>query len=577
MSSTPDKSDSRIHVDNTESTSSLASIQEKSSTWARFKDSFKPSEVVVNSDSQSNGDLEDATAKGDLLRKLKGKHIQMIAIGGSIGTGLFVGSGSALRTGGPAALLIGWGLVGTMVFCVIHALGELCVQYPVNGAFSQYATRFVDESWGFAVGWNYALMWLVVFPLELVAASMCVKYYNNTIDPVAWVILFYLFIVGINLFGVKGYGETEFILSIIKVIAIIGFIILGIVLVCGGGPNHEFIGGKNFHHPGAFSNGFQGVASVFVTAAYSLAGSEMVGLASAEVKNPRKVLPKAIRQVFWRLFLFYFLSLMLVGLIVPYNSPDLLGASTDMSISPFVVAMRLGGIKVLPAIFNACILISVVSVGNSAVYGCSRTIQSLGAQGLGPKWMAYVDKKGRPLGGIALSALFGLLCFLSGYENEGLVFAWLLSVCGLATIFTWFNISLCHVRYRLALKTQGRSLEEVTYQAFGGIYASIYSMGFLFVVLALVFYVSLFPPGNHNKADVTSFFQNYLAVIFLIVFYLGHKIITRNWKIFKDLKDVDLDSGRRIVDIDILIQEEKEEEDANKLIPLYKKIWNYLV
>ncbi|KAK6462974.1 general amino acid permease [Scheffersomyces coipomensis] len=550
--------------------SSDASI--KQSKWKNFKDSFKPAESNQVENLEDRTDLEMAnaeTSKGDLHRELKGKHIQMIAIGGSIGTGLFIGSGTALRTGGPASLLIAWGLVGTMVFCVIHALGELCVAYPVNGAFSTYATRFVCRSWGFAVGWNYAMMWLVVFPLELVAAAMCIKYWDSTINPVAWVGIFYVGLLAINIFGVKGYGETEFVLTIIKIIAIVGFIILGIVLICGGGPTHDFIGNRYFKSPGAFANGFEGVATVFITASYSLAGSEMVGLASAEVKNPAKELPKAVRQVFWRLFLFYFLSLMVIGLLVPYDSPDLLGASSDSSTSPFVIAIKKGGIKILPSIFNAAILISILSVGNAAVYGCSRTIQSLGAQGLAPKWVGYVDRKGRPLGGLAISAVFGLLCFLSAYEDQGLVFGWLLSVCGLATIFSWFNISLCHVRFRMALKAQGRSTDELVFTSIGGVYASIYSMLFLVVVLVLVFIYSLFPPGSNGKANATNFFQNYLGVIFVIIFYVGHKLITRNWKFYIKLKDIDLNTGKRDTNLNEEVTEEVDTSTQSKTILSY--------
>lgn len=274
-----------------ESTTSreISTTEISPSRWSRFKDSFKRAEEPELASKCSIIDLEaNATKEGDLHRDLQNRHVQMIALGGSIGTGLLIGSGASLSKGGPASLIIAWGLVGTMVFCVIHALGELCVAFPVNGAFSTYATRFIDPSWGFAVGWNYAIMWLFVMPLELVAAAMCITYWNDDINPASWVAIFYVFIYGINLFGVKGYGEAEYYLTILKIIAIVGFIILGVVLVCGGGPTHEFIGGKNWHvEKGAFANGFKGVATTFVTASYSMAGSEMVGLASAETRNPK--------------------------------------------------------------------------------------------------------------------------------------------------------------------------------------------------------------------------------------------------------------------------------------------------
>jgi amino acid transporter len=288
-----------------------------------------------------------ATAHSPLSRKLKSRHLQMIAIGGSIGTGLFVGSGKALHSGGPAALLIGFSAIGLMLYCVIQALGELAVVFPVSGAFSTFCTRFIDPAWGFAIGWSYAVQWLVVLPLELVAASITIGYWNSPINPAAWVSIFYVVVVVINLFGVRGYGEAEFVFSLIKVLAVVGFIILGVILDCGGGPIGGYIGGRYFDNPGAFAHGFKGVCSVFVTAAFSFTGTELVGLAAAETENPRKTLPSAAKQVFWRILLFYILSLLMVGLLVPYNDPRLLGdSSVDAAASPFVMSINNAGIKV---------------------------------------------------------------------------------------------------------------------------------------------------------------------------------------------------------------------------------------
>lgn len=193
-------------------------------------------------------------------------------------------------------------------------------------------------------------------------------------------------IVCLNLFGVKGYGEGEFVFSTIKVVAVVGFIILGIILTIGGGPDGSYIGGRYWADPGAFHNGFKGLCSVFVTAAFAFAGTELVGLAAAETANPRKSLPTAIKQVFWRITIFYLVSLCLVGLLVPYNHPSLIGnSSVDANASPFVIAIRNAGIEVLPSIFNAVILIAVLSVGNSSVYGSSRTLAALADQGQAPK------------------------------------------------------------------------------------------------------------------------------------------------------------------------------------------------
>jgi len=267
-------------------------------------------------------------------------------------------------------------LTGIMMYCTVQSLGELCVAFPVSGSFVQYNTRFISPAWGFCMAWNYALQWLVVLPLELVAAAITIDYWNSTISSAAWVTIFLVTVTFINVFGVKGYGEAEFIFSFLKVLAIVGYIILGIVINCGGGPKGGYIGGKYWSNPGAFAAGFKGVCAVFVTSAFSFAGTELCGLAAAETENPRKSLPSATKQVFWRIALFYIISLTLVGVNVPYTDPRLLGNS-GAAASPFVISIQNAGIKGLPSVMNAVIMIAVLSVANSAVYGASRTIASL--------------------------------------------------------------------------------------------------------------------------------------------------------------------------------------------------------
>ncbi|GME86558.1 unnamed protein product [Ambrosiozyma monospora] len=371
--------------------------KEHHSGWYKFKESFKPMEHDEIDPNLS--DIERAnilSSRAPLQRRLKNRHIQMIAIGSAIGTGLFVGSGSALATGGPASLVICYGLVGIMIFCTIQALGELAVAFPVAGSYLIYSSRFISPCWGFTMAWNAALQWLVLLPLELVASGMTIKYWDKETNSVAWVTIFYVVIAVINIFGVRGYGEAEFTFSLIKVIAVVGFIILGIILNCGGGPRGEYIGGEYWHNPGAFHSGFKGLCTVFVTAAFSFAGTELVGLTAAEAENPRKALPQATKQVVYRIALFYLVSLIIVGVLVPYDNPLLLNgdSSVDITASPFVIAIHRAGIKVLPDIMNVVILVAVLSVGNSAVYGCSRTISSLGDQGFGPKWFTYIDRQG---------------------------------------------------------------------------------------------------------------------------------------------------------------------------------------
>lgn len=194
-----------------------------------------------------------------------------------------------------------------MIFNVVYALGELAVMYPVSGGFYTYSTRFIDPSWGFAMGWNYVFQWAIVLPLELVVAGMTVGYWGVDLNVGIWITVFLVVIIIINIFGVLGYAEEEFWSSSLKLITIIVFLIIALICVLGGGPSNgkynEYWGARLWYEPGAFANGFKGVCSVFVTAAFSFSGTELVGLAAAESENPEKQLPGAVKQVFWRITL----------------------------------------------------------------------------------------------------------------------------------------------------------------------------------------------------------------------------------------------------------------------------------
>ncbi|QKX62461.1 uncharacterized protein TRUGW13939_09622 [Talaromyces rugulosus] len=538
----------------------------------RFIDSFKRdpnAHVTKRGQVGADGNVFDAeaaaqaTANSPLQRRLKGRHLQMIAIGGSIGTGLFVASGAVLSTGGPASVVIAYILIGMMLYCTVHALGEMAVLYPVAGSFAAYSTRFIDPAWGFAMGWNYALQWLVVMPLEIVAAAMTIDYWNPGVSPAAWVAIFWVLIVVINFFGVRGYGEAEFVFALIKVVAVVGFIILGIILNCGGGPEGGYIGGKYWYHPGAFNNGFKGLCSVFVNAAFAFAGTELVGLAAAETANPRKSLPGAIKQVFWRIALFYVVALTIVGLLVPYTEDRLINGSSsaDAHASPFVIAIENAGISGLPSVMNVVIMIAVLSVGNSSVYGSSRTLAALAEQGQAPHFLAYIDRQGRPLFAIILASVLGLLAFLAASSKEDEAFTWMLAISGLSSVLTWGSICLAHIRFRAGWKAQGHTLDELPFRSQVGVIGSW--VGFLFNCLVLIaqFWVAFAPVGYGSKSPseiAYNFFSLYLAAPISIACYIPYKIYYRTP--FMAASSMDLATGRRDIDVQHLVDEERAEQ-----------------
>ncbi|KAL8741331.1 MAG: hypothetical protein Q9190_006054 [Brigantiaea leucoxantha] len=433
----------------------------------------------------------------------------------------------------------------------MQALGELAVLYPVNGAFYMYSCRFVDEAWGFAMGWDYVINWLVVLPFEITAAGITIDFWRDDINIGVWVAVFLFLLCVVQFFGVRGYGEVELFLGLIKIVAVVGFIILGIVIDCGGVPTDDrgYIGAHYWHDPGAFRNGFKGFCTVFVTAAFAFAGTELVGLAAAEAADPRKSLPKATRQVFWRITLFYVLSLFIVGLILPSDSEDLLGASgANTKASPFVLAIQRAGIKGLPSVFNAVITISVLSVANSCTYGSTRTMQALAANGMGPKFLRYIDSKGRPIWCILIQLLFGLLAFIGEAGNSSTVFTWLLSLAGLSNFFVWGSINLAHIRFRSGWKAHGRTLEELPYQAAFGVIGSYIGLTLNWLALIATFYTSVFPIGSDPDAEY--FFESFLAAPIVIFLYLCWKAWIRGkGGLFIRSHQMDITTGLRALDL----------------------------
>lgn len=518
------------------------------------------------------------TANTALARELKGRHLQMIAFGGAIGTGLFVASGAALYNGGPASVLLAYVLIGVMQYCTMQALAELCVLFPIAGSFSAYSTRFLDPSWGFAMGWNYCLQWLFTLPLEILAGAYTISYWNESLPKAIFVAIFLITIVLINLFGIKAYGEAEFVFSIVKVTAIIGFILLAIVINIGGQPDSGYIGGMYWRNPGAFNNGFKGFCTVLITSAFSFNGTELIGLAAAETANPRKSLPTAIKQVFWRISIFYILALMLVGLLVPSNEPRLMDGknSADASASPFVIAIESAGTTILPSVMNAVILIAVISVGNSAVFGSSRTLAALAEQSHAPQIFAYVDKQGRPLMAILFASCLGLLAFLADLSVHDAIFDWLLSISSLSTLFTWGSICLCHIRFRQAWGFTSRSLEQLPFRSNVGIWGSwLGCIGYALVLISQIWVaVSPIPTADQDTSTagmVQTFFLKVMAIPIILIFYSFHKIWFRTRIVRVD--EMDVETGRRYFRVHISSEEEREERMK---WPLWKRMYRLL-
>lgn len=345
------------------------------------------------------------------------------------------------------------------------------------------------------MGWDYAIGFLAGLPFEITAAGLTIDFWRDDINIGVWIAVFLTILIIIQFFGVRGYGEVEFILSMIKVTACTGFIIFGIIVDCGGVPTDTrgYIGAKYwYHNGGAFQNGFKGFCAVFVNASFAFGGTELVGLAAAEAANPRKSIPLAAKQVFWRISFFYVVGLLILGLIVPSDSTVLLGATgSNTKASPFVLAIQLAGVKGLPSVFNAVITISVISVANSCTYGFTRTVQALAVHGMAPKVLGYIDKKGRPIWCVVIQIAFGLLAFANEAVGGEAFFTWLLALAGLGQFFIWGSICLSHIRFRKAWHVQGHSKSELPYQAAYGVWGSWIGLVLNILCIIATFYTAL--------------------------------------------------------------------------------------
>ncbi|OGE52341.1 hypothetical protein PENARI_c010G07051 [Penicillium arizonense] len=483
---------------------------------------------------------------GELKRKLKSRHLQMIAIGGTIGTGLFISSGTAIAYSGPAGALIAYIFVGSIVYSVMSSLGEVATYIPIPGAFTSYAARLIDPSLGFSMGWIYWFNWASTFAVELTATGTIIQYWNADLNIAIFIGVFWVFITALNFLPVNFYGELEFWFSTIKVATVIGFMIFAICIDVGVGEQ-GYIGFKYWHNPGAFATymidapesigKFVGFWAVLIQAGFSYQGTELVGVAAGETENPQKTVPSAIRKTFVRILLFFVLTIFFIGLLVPYDNSRLATAKTNASSSPMVIAADLAGVKILPSLINAVLLSVVLSAANSNVYSGSRVLTGLAYEGFAPACFGWVTKHGVPYISVAFTALFGLLGFMNVSNDAGQVFNWLVNLSSVAGFVTWACINASHIAFMRALSARNISRDTLPYKAVLQPYLAWYGLFFNILIALTQGFTAFIPTFN-----VSDFFVAYICPIVFVVLYAGHKIIFR--PAFVRSAEADLDTGR---------------------------------
>lgn len=467
--------------------------------------------------------------QGEIHRDLKTRHLSMIAIGGSIGTGLFLASGNAIHTAGPGGALVAYIAIGIMVYFLMTSLGEMATYMPVSGSFSTYASRFVDPAFGFALGWNYWFNWAITLAVDISTAAIIVQFWLPNTPAWLWSAIFLILIFGLNALSVKAYGESEYWFSIIKVATVIIFLIVGVLTIVGilGG---EVIGFSNFTTGDApFKGGFFAILGTFLIAGFSFQGTEMVGIAAGESATPEKSVPKAIKQVFWRILLFYIFAIFIIGMIIPYTNPNLLSAdATDVAISPFTLVFEKAGLAFAASVMNAVILTSVLSAGNSGLYASTRMLWAMARDKKAPRFLGKVNRRGIPMAALIVTTIVGAMTFITTLtENGTVIYTWLLSASGLTGFIAWVGIAISHYRFRKAFIKQGHNLNELKYKAKFFPFGPILALILCILVIIGQDYAAFLKPEFTNPAWWQKIGISYIGLPIFLIFWLTFKFTNK--------------------------------------------------
>ncbi|KAI7852212.1 amino acid permease/ SLC12A domain-containing protein [Circinella umbellata] len=499
-----------------------------------------------------------------LKRSLKSRHLAMISLGGVIGQGLFLSSGANLNQAGPGGALIAYGLIGILVFWVAYSLGEMSTYIPVSGSFTIFCRRFVDNSFGTMIGYNYWATWSVVVASELAAVPIIMNYWPNDLPDWAWSGISLAIILIINMLGARSYGETEYWFSLIKILAVIIFIIVG-CLVSGGLIGGEVYGFKYWSDPGAFPNGVQGIFDSLILASFSMQGTEIVGITAGEAGNPRKDVPRAIKNVFWRIVIFYIGSIFAMGMVIPYtdcnptSSTDLLHLTT---VSPFTIVFSKGNLDSVAHIMNAIILITVISCANSGLYVASRTLLALAQEDIAWSKLCYISKRGVPVYALICTSLVSLITFSTFFIPGRALFTVLTKLPGVAVLITWCGICIAHFRFRRAFKLQNRDFKDLPMTA------PWHPLGDMLDVIVCPLIAVFTGYKYFNPPSAVGVIGQYLGLFLCVIGFVLLKIFTKSKLI--PLKDIDLDTGRSDISF--------EPQEIPKLTgPWYIRSWKRIV
>lgn len=516
-----------------------------------FYDVKSQGETYSGTLNQLESQLEGTKCDENKLEKgLSSRHIQLIALGGCIGTGLFVGTSSTLHNCGPLPLFLSFVIISFIVYPVMNTLAEMICYLPQQGTVPELVSRYVDPSLGFAAGWNYAYSYSILVATELSAAAGVVQYWTDKVHVAVWITIFLVIVVGLNFAPVKFYGESEFWFASLKIICILGLLIVSIVIFFGGAPSHDRLGFRYWNNPGPFAYHITGgntgrfldIWTAIIKSGFAfILSPELIGLACVEAKDTRRNIEKASRRFIWRIIFFYITSTLCIGFILSRNDPKLVQALTSdapgAASSPFVQGISNAGIPVLNHIINAVILSSAWSSANSFMYASSRSILALAKQGDAPKVFTRINRFGVPYNAVALSTAVSCLTYLNASSSSAQVFTWLSNICTISGFIGWALIGITYLRFRKAI-FYNNLYERVPFKSALQPYFTYFFVVFV-VLLCLTNGYATFIPKYWNASD---FVAAYITLPIFFLLYLGHKIwFKTRWYI--PFREIDVITG----------------------------------
>ncbi|KAJ5697424.1 hypothetical protein N7488_011108 [Penicillium malachiteum] len=502
-------------------------------------------------------------------RGLASRHVQLMAIGGSIGTGLFVGIGSYLREAGPLSLFLGYLVWGVLFILPVNlSVGEMVAYLPIRGSIFELAARFIDPAFGFAMGWVYFYGGVMLVCTEYAAVATVMQYWNTSINPGVWVAMAMVVCSLLNFVAVKYYGESEFIMASTKILLLIGLVLLTFITMVGGNPQHNVYGFRNWNDGAMFeyytdgnTGRFLGFFSVMIYAAFSVAGPDLPALAAGEIQNPRYTIPRVVKMTFWRIVGFYVVGVLAVGIICSPRDPRLMSAidsgAAGSAASPWVIGIENLGIKGLPGLINFLILLSGWSCGNAYLYSSSRTLYSLARDGQAPKFLLKCTKSGIPVYCVLTVSLLSCVTFLVTDTSSVTVFYWFVDLTTIAFVLTYTGMLFVFIAWYRALKAQGIDRRAfVPWASPCQPYAAC--LAIVIGCLAAIFNgFSVFKPF-----DVQGFITDYFGLAFWAVMFVFWKVYHRTK--FVDPAQADLYSGKAEIDEECKIWEDGGYEERRK-------------